>query len=224
MPTANANYTAYAQTLDFSIVDNSVQTTGYSGVKLSTLSAVLASVSLGISHSYGASDFSQTAITGGYRFTKNVVLDDALDWTLTINCDDNDGNHMDTVTIPFRVDTVAPLLSVDTPTVDFKTNVSQIACSGTTDGDVLRVEVDGVFVKNLTLVSGAFDESLTLSSEGEHTISFIAIDAAGNRTTVNRTVTYSTAVPQITNIVFTPDPAQGGGVGTITVTVVPYES
>ena len=61
-PTANAYYTNSTQTLDFTIVDNGTQASGYSGVKLSTLAVTLSSVSLSESRSYGSSDFTSAAV------------------------------------------------------------------------------------------------------------------------------------------------------------------
>lgn len=223
-PTANAYYTNSTQTLDFTIVDNGTQASGYSGVKLSTLAVTLSSVSLSESRSYGSSDFTSAAVTGGYRFTKSVTLDDALDWVMTIDCEDNDGNAMNTVTIPFRVDTVAPLLSVSSPVNNLKTNTMPITVAGTTDADSLTVTVDGGSPTAITVTSGSFNTTLNLSTQGEHVLVFTASDLAGNTTTVSRTITYSTASPTITDISFSPDPAAAGSVGTITVTVVPYET
>ena len=222
-PTANAYYTEARQTLDFTVLDNANgQTSGISGVDLSTLAVVLTSTSLGERIVLGSADFAAAAVSGGYRLTKTVELDDATDWRISIDVADYDGNTADNKTVAFKIDTVAPSNSVTLPTADFKTNNNVIAVEGETDGVQVILTVDGTEYGTLTPSGGAYSGSITLTAEGEHTIGITTVDEAGNRTTIYRTVTYSTAVPEFVSVTWSKSPMFSGEIGTVTVVMRPY--
>lgn len=221
-PTADAYFTEASQNLEFDVLDDTVQSTGYSGINLSTLSVTLSSVSLSELITLGASDFTSTAITGGYRLTKTVQLDDATDWQMSVDVSDFDQNAAITSTVAFKIDTIAPSNIVTLPVNDFKTNNNVISVSGETDGTQLLVTVDGSDYGSMTIENGHYTGTVTLTTQGEHTIAFTAVDVAGNRTTISRTVTYSTATPQFVSVTFNPNPVQAGGICTVTVVMAPY--
>ncbi len=144
--------------------------------------------------------------------------------TIVAYCKDYDGNTSDNATITFTVDTVAPVLNVDSPTEGLKTNVAQLTVSGTTNDATsspvtIQISVGSQSYQPTVGEGGAFSQQVTLS-EGENTITIVATDAAGKSTTVTRHVTLDTAGPEITDIVLTPNPADGGATVTIQVTIV----
>jgi len=86
-------------------------------------------------------------------------------------------------------DSTAPELTIDSPQPDqtFETASNQtISVSGTTDSDT-KVYLNGRLL--FTDQEGAFSGSQRLN-DGDNTLEFRAVDAAGNETTQNLTVTF----------------------------------
>lgn len=111
-------------------------------------------------------------------------------------------------------DTVYPVLTVSSPANGLVTAASSVTVSGTAADNVgiSSLTVNGVSV---TVGSnGAFSRSVSLSA-GQNTITVIATDTAGNKTTVTRTVTRATAGPAL-NIT---SPSNGSVIRTSSVTV-----
>jgi len=149
---------------------------------------------------------STEAITGGIRahYTPTTVLTDGVH-ALTFKAKDNDGNDSGEYGITFTVDTVAPTLTVTTPTEGLITNNATCTVTGTTSDTTsspVTVKVNGVAA---TVTSGAFSKNITLT-EGANTITVVATDLAGKSTTVERHVTLDTTPPVITAVTITPNP------------------
>jgi len=219
----NGSYLKVAtQRLSLTLLDNANgQSSGYSGIDLSTLTAVFSSMTLGASKTktLTSNDFTTSAVTGGYSAYADVTFEDADDWVLTVNVSDNDGNAMTALTRSFTIDTVAPQLTVTAPVDNLSTAASTVAVTGTTDSDAtLTITVDGGSPTTVTVgQTGAFSHNVTFSASGTHTIVITATDAAGNATTITKSVWYSTDAPTITSVTLTPNPADGGATYLITV-------
>jgi len=145
--------------------------------------------------------------------------------TLSIVCYDNDGNASVTATSTFTVDTVAPALNVTAPTQGYQTNVQTWTVSGTTSDQTsnpvtVTVKLDGVDQGAVTVgQDGSFTKTGSYATEGSHTFTIRATDAAGKYSEETRTVTYSTTLPVIESVVINPNPTDAGTTYTITVTV-----
>ena len=219
----NGSYLKTAtQRLSLTLLDNANgQASGYSGINLSTLTAVFTSQTLGASKTktLTSTDFTASAVTGGYSAYADITFEDADDWVLTVNVSDNDGNAMTALTRSFTIDTVAPQLAVTSPVDNLTTATATVAVAGTTDADAtVTIAVDGGTPSSVSVgQNGAFTGSVTFSSSGTHTIVITATDAAGNETSITKTVWYSTEAPTITSVTLTPNPADGGATYLITV-------
>lgn len=217
-PSEGAYVTNNKPTIRFKIVDNAVQTSGYSGVNKS-------SVVLKVNGS-AVSGITWTDTDGGYigTYTPNNALADG-NCTVSVDAKDNDGNSANTVSCSFKIDTLAPSLTVDMPADGLETNQSDLTVSGTTDDTTSKpvtvtITLNGADQGNVTVGSdGSFSKNITLSQQGENTIVVTATDSAGKVTTVTRKVVYNTTAPVIKSVVITPNPVNAGSTYTITVEV-----
>lgn len=138
--------------------------------------------------------------------------------TLKFSCSDNDGSSREE-SITIEVDTVAPTLTVSSPSENVKTNQSSITVSGYTNditSSPVTVTVNGSSVEVNS--SGYFTTDVSLSV-GQNTITVVAKDGAGKTTTVTRTVTYDNAAPVFQSISVTPNPVNAGNTFKISVVV-----
>lgn len=213
-PNADAHLITATPTITIQLRDND------SGIDIDTFSlkvdqeAALNSTSEGVSVS---------EVEGGYdvTYTPTTGLSNG-EHTIVVNVSDNDNNAADATSVEFTVDTVDPTLDVTSPTDNMFTNNSTLLVSGITNDatsspvtvTILLNEVDQgeVTVES----SGAFSKSITLA-EGANTITIKATDSAGNETTITRTVTLVTALPEFLSVVLTPNPVQTGLTFTIQV-------
>ena len=118
------------------------------------------------------------------------------------------------------MDTVPPVLTVNSPTEGMVTNNATLVVSGVTNDATsspvtLKVNNQPVEVQE----NGQWSTTITLS-EGENTITIVATDSAGKTSTVTRHVTLDTGAPEIQSVTITPDPADSGEAITITAIVV----
>lgn len=220
-PSNNAYLTNNRPTIRFKLVDNeNGQTTGYSGINKDSCDLQITMDKV------DASNIAWEEIEGGYigTYTPAEPLADG-EYIITLACSDNDGNTSQMIASGFKIDTVAPSLTVNSPTDGLETNQSTVTVSGRTD-DVtskpvtVTITLNGTDQGNVTVGSdGSFSKDITLSQQGENTIVVKATDSAGKETSVTRTVTYNTTAPVIKSVVITPNPVTGGGVYTITVEV-----
>lgn len=212
-PTASARLINNKPTITWEVTDDD------SGVAESTIGITIDS------GSKITSGITKTAIDGGYKctYTPSTALSDGSH-TVKIDASDNDGNAATQKSVTFIVDTVAPTLSVTSPTEGFVTNEAAVTVSGTTN-DVtsspvtLTIKLNSGTAESVTVnEDGSFSKSLTLAA-GENTITITAKDAAGKTTTVTRTVTLDTGAPIIHSVTLTPNPVDAGATFIISVEV-----
>lgn len=208
-PTAGATITNNKPTIKWKVTD-----TG-SGIKADTINIKIDSGTV------ITSGITKNEVSNGYEceYTPDTALSDG-NHTITLNVSDNDDNAATTVTSSFKVDTVPPTLTVNSPSDNLITNVTECVVSGTTNdvtSSPVTLTVNGEAVS--VGADGAFSTTITLA-EGSNVITIIATDSAGKSSTVIRNVTLKTNAPEITNVTITPNPATTGATVTITVTVV----
>lgn len=161
----------------------------------------------------------KSAITNGYQLTyRPDGLTDGSH-TVTAAVSDYDGNTSATASVTFTVDTVPPTLTVTAPENNTYTNEKACVVSGVTNditSSPVTLKVNG---ETVTVGSdGAFSKTITLE-EGVNTITVVATDGVGKVTTVTRTVTLDTGVPEFTEVTVTPNPVNCGATYTISVKV-----
>lgn len=170
------------------------------------------------------SNIQTSKITNGYQFTATTTYSEGPH-TVTVDAADNDGNSATQKSISFTVDTVPPTLSVTSPADGFITNSNTVNVIGTTNDATsspvsITITVNGTDQGTVTVGGdGGFSKSVTLA-EGQNTIIVTATDVAGKSSSVTRTVTLDTSVPQITAATISPNPADTGASVVITVTIV----
>ena len=166
------------------------------------------------------SGITKTTTSNGYScsYTPTSALADGSH-TIKINATDNDGNAATQKSVTFSIDTVPPTLSVSAPANNLVTNVSSVTVSGTTNDTTSSPVTLTVNGKSVTVnSSGAFSTTVSLS-EGTNTITVIAVDSAGKKTTVTRTVTLDTVAPTFSAVSVSPNPVDAGKTFIISVTV-----
>lgn len=101
-----------------------------------------------------------------------------------------------TVTAPVPTDTTAPVLTLSTLANNATTSNATLNVSGTVSdaGGIASLTVNGLTV---TVTGGSFSTALTLTS-GANSITTIATDNAGNKTTDTRTINLDQAGPLLT--------------------------
>lgn len=207
-PTAGAYITSSKPTFRWKVTDDD------SGVASDSISIKIDSGSA------ITSGITKTSITGGYEcsYTPTSALADG-EHSIILNANDNDGNAAVQKSVTFKVDTVAPVLTISSPTDNYITNVASVTVSGTTNDATstpVTVTING---SNVTVNSdGTFSKSVSLS-EGSNTITIVATDAAGKTTTVTRTVKLDTGAPQFVSVTITPNPVDAGNTYVISVSV-----
>lgn len=216
-PAASALLITNTPQIVFDVTDND------SGVKLADVTLKIDS---GANIAYNAAGMSHVAITGGYRFTytPQTALADGSH-TIYVNANDNDGNAAAQASRTFAVDTVAPTLNLTSPVDTLLTNQAILSVAGITNDATsspvtITINLNGTDQGTVEVNAGTgeFSKSVTLA-EGTNTIIVTATDTAGKITTVSRTVTLSTTLPEITAIEITPNPVDAGATLTIKVTV-----
>ena len=160
--------------------------------------------------------------TGRFTLTTALLLDGSQDGghTLTLIAKDAAGNISAGYTRSFTLDTKAPVLTLaSVADGDLLTAATRLTGSSNPTGGTLAqltYSVDGGTARNLIFdaTTSAFDEALALGNLGigSHTLSLSAADAAGNITTLSRSVTLDALGPFIVSKV-TPS-AGSGDVGT----------
>ncbi len=218
-PSNGAYVTTGKPTIKFKILDNAAgQAEGFSGInKNSVVLKINGNAASGVT-------FEET--TGGYigTYTPATELADG-DITITVDGADNDGNAATTATATFKIDTVAPTLTITAPVDNYETNQPELTIEGITN-DVtskpvaVNVKLNGTDLGAATVNSdGTFSKNITLDVQGENTIVVTAKDSAGKETVVSRTVVFNTTAPAIKSVVIDPNPVNAGKTFTITVEV-----
>lgn len=214
-PSSGAYVSNNKQPVVFTVTDED----GGSGVDLTSLAVKQDGTAA------AASAISSTAIAGGYQvtYTPASALTDGSH-TVTIDCKDHDGNSAAQEATTYTVDTVPPTLNVTSPTDGLITNTAALTVAGVTNDATsspvtIKIELDGVDQGAVTVgTGGAWSKGITLAA-GSNTIKVTATDAAGKTSSVTRTVTLDTSVPQITAATITPNPVDAGATMVISVTI-----
>lgn len=214
-PSTGAYVSNSKQPVVFTVVDEAEG----SGVDLTTLVVKVDGVA------QASSTVASTAITNGYQvtFTPAAALADGSH-TVTIDISDHDGNAAAQKSTTYKVDTVPPTLNITAPVDGLVTATAALTVAGTTNDATsspvtLSVLLNGADQGAVTVGSnGAFSKSVTLT-EGANTLVIKAVDAAGQETSVTRTVTLDTSVPEITAASVTPNPADAGATVLVSVTI-----
>lgn len=217
-PASGAYNTTGTQMIAFDLKDNNNgQNAGYSGIDLSSLVLTL-------TPDGGAAQtittWTSTAISGGYHIEYAATSLADADYTIDIAIADYDGNT-GTASSYFTVDTIAPSLDVSSPADSALLNNFTITIAGTTDaGAAVTATVGGVDVGTITVAGdGSFSTTYTIPMNGTYSVVVTSTDAAGNATSITRTITIFAATVTVTNVVISPNPADGGNSLTITATV-----
>lgn len=214
-PSEGAYVSNSKQPVVFTVVDE----TDGSGVDLSTLVVKQDGTAV------ASSAITSTPITNGYQvtYTPAAALSDGSH-TVTIDCKDHDGNAAAQKSTTYKVDTVPPVLNITAPVAGLVTAASALTIAGTTNDATsspvtIAIKLNGVDQGAVSVAAnGNFTKSVTLA-EGENTIVVTATDAAGQTTTVTRTVTLDTSVPKITAATIVPNPVDTGATMVISVTI-----
>ena len=144
--------------------------------------------------------------------------------TIKVDAKDHDGNAAAQKSVTFKIDTVAPTLSVTTPANGLVTNNTSCTVSGTTNDVTSSPCTVTIKHNNNAAVSvtvndnGSFSKAFTLAA-GSNTFTIVSTDSAGKSTTVTRTVTLDTTAPVISTVTLTPNPVDAGKTFVISVTV-----
>ena len=171
------------------------------------------------------SGITKTAIEGGYEcsYTPGTALGDGSH-TIKIDASDFDGNAAVQKSVAFKVDTVAPTLSVSSPDDNLVTNNASCTVAGTTNDATsspckVTVKLNNGTAEQVTVnADGTFSKVLTLA-QGTNTITIVSTDSAGKSTTVTRTVTLDTGAPQFVSATMNPNPVDAGKTFVISVEI-----
>ena len=145
------------------------------------------------------------AANGGFSITTAFATNGSADGahTITVQAMDAAGNAGANVIRAFTLDTVAPVLTI-TSLAEGDTLTASIRLTGTANPTgaaltSLRYQFDGGVARSILFdaTTGAFDEPLVLGdlALGSHTLTLSAGDAAGNQSTLVRTVTLAQLPP-----------------------------
>ena len=207
-PTASATITSAMPTITWTVTDDD------SGIDEATIAIKIDS------GTYVTSGITTTAITKGFNCSYKIptsLSNGTHSFSLKVS--DHDGNAATEVVTSFTVDTVPPALTITSPADGLITNEESLTVSGTTNditSTPVTVTVNGTPVTVQS--NGSFTTTITLRS-GSNTITVIATDAAGLKTTITRTVTLDTGAPVFQEISIVPNPVDAGKTYVISVKV-----
>lgn len=219
-PSSGANMTTSNPTISFNLLDNSNgQTTGYSGININSLKLTVKGSTIPVAN------ITKTPITGGYRceYTPTTALADG-NCNYTISVSDNDGNTSATTEITFKIDTQPPTLNVTSPEDGIYTNNDVVTVSGNTSDQTsspvtITIKVGSKDQGSVTVNNdGTFSKQVNLEN-GLNTITIIATDSAGKKSTVTKTITLKTDAPVVKSVTITPNPVDAGKTYVISVEV-----
>ena len=207
-PTASATITSATPTITWTVTDDD------SGIDEATIAIKIDS------GTYVTSGITTTAITKGFNCSYKIPtsLSNGVH-SFSLKVSDHDGNAATEVVTSFTVDTVPPALTITSPADGLITNKESLTVSGTTNditSTPVTVTVNGAPVTVQS--NGSFTTTVTLKS-GSNTITVVATDAAGLKTTITRTVTLDTGAPVFQEISIVPNPVDAGKTYVISVKV-----
>lgn len=207
-PTDSATITSATPTITWTVTDDD------SGIDEATIAIKIDS------GAYVTSGITTTATTKGFNCSYKIPtsLSNGVH-SFSLKVSDHDGNAATEVVTSFTVDTVPPALTITSPADGLITNKESLTVSGTTN-DVtstpVTVTVNGTPVT--VQANGSFSTTITLKS-GANTITVVATDAAGLKTSITRTVTLDTGAPVFQEITIVPNPVDAGKTYVISVKV-----
>lgn len=228
-PTQGQYITSELKKIEFTVLDNSAQESGFSGINpdsiVMTVSGENLSEDIIVS---GRNNFNITETNGGYLCVYSIPSDTVLpdgDYTISVNVSDNDSNAAEKVSVIFTIDTAPPELSVTAPVEGLSTANNKITVSGKTS-DVtsapvtIKISVNGKDTGTVTVdADGDFNKEITFGNSGNQTIVITATDAAGKSSSVTRNIYFSADLPEFKSVTIVPNPVDGGTTFTITVEV-----
>ena len=163
---------------------------------------------------------------GGFIGTYTPETDLANgEYTVSVDCSDNDGNAAATATSTFTIDTAAPSLDLTSPEEGFETNKSSIEIKGTTNDEhskPVRIDItlNGVDQGDVTVnEDGSFSKVINFTQQGANVIEVTATDSAGLLTKITRNVVFNTTAPVIKSVTIDHNPVYCGTVYEIIVEV-----
>ena len=180
--------------IQFKIVDNSVQKSGYSGVNKGSVVLTVG----GVQADSSLIEWEDT--DGGYigTYTPETDLADG-EITITVSGADNDGNSAETASVTFKIDNLAPELNVTSPANGLVTSQSEVVVAGTTSDTStpinVKITLNGNVQFDEEVTGGAFSKTINLITEGNNIIVVTATDASGKSTEQTITVRYNTTAP-----------------------------
>jgi RHS repeat-associated protein len=123
-------------------------------------------------------------------FTSEVVLSEGIN-IITMSATDAAGNTT-TISKTIVVDRTAPTLIVSSPLDSIITKLSSIMISGTVkDSTAITITLNAI---NVPVANGSFTTTIALN-EGINKITIVASDAAGNTSTITRSIRLDTQPP-----------------------------
>lgn len=221
-PSSGANITTSNPTFEFTVVDNANgQNTGFAGINPDSIVLIIGG------NTVNTSDITKTPITGGYKctYTPSTAIADG-ECTFSIKVSDYDGNDSETIVTVFKVDTVPPVLEITSPADGSYYNTGDIIVIGKTSDATsspvtVSIAVNGTDQGSVTVGSdGSFSKEITLDNVGDNTITIIATDMAGKKSTITRTVVLKTTAPEFKTVEIAPNPINCGKTYTISVSFV----
>lgn len=111
-------------------------------------------------------------------------------YTVRANARDRAGNVSNTLSVPFTVDSTAPVVALTSPSDSATVNDPGVLIEGST-GDAVSYElfIDGILVDDDTTAFSSYNWDTTLYQSGSYVIELVAEDAAGNSSSDSITVT-----------------------------------
>ncbi len=196
-PTAGSYITDTSRPeIQFKVTDNAY--TGYSGVKKDSIVLKI--------NGQAVSGVMFEDVDGGYigKYTPDVNIEDG-EVVITVDADDNDGNHADTTSAIFSIDTKAPEHSVTTPVNEYtETSSSVVLIEGIVSDDSEEITIsitdNGQLVDEFVTSSGKYSKNITLIGQGEHIVVITATDKWGKSTPITRVFKYNTTAPVFTEV------------------------
>ena len=148
-------------------------------------------------------------VGGRFQFTTQLALNSAVDKTHTVafTATDKAGNVSSPVSFSFTLDTIAPTVTITSPTSGLTTNSNPTIAGTVTDAGssvkLLQAAVDGGAAQTVAVVNGSFQFTTQLALNGSvdktHSVAFTATDKAGNVSApVNFSFTLDTIAPTVT--------------------------
>ncbi|MBR3767515.1 MAG: hypothetical protein IKL10_04655 [Clostridia bacterium] len=233
-PTAIINYptqgqyiTTELQKIEFTVLDNTSQESGFSGINIDSIVVNITGGSLNEPVVIrGSKSLEVTPIEGGYEciLVPSEPIPDGV-YTVSLDVSDNDGNAAVTAVVTATIDTAPPELSVISPAEGLNTSNNVITVAGNTS-DVtsapvkVSVNINGEDKGTIPVNDdGSFSKDFMLTFSGNQVIVITTTDSAGKASSVTRNIYFSADVPTIKSVIITPNPVDGGTTFTITVEV-----